>query len=223
MRLNDFAVIVCISLIQTSYLVSQPETKGGAMSTRPGSHVIQNLISEAQAARMSPSSARVYMDHLNSLFISPRAGNGVIAAMSTRLESAENLARAGKRPLVNEDAIVQAFDGLIAHVSGSSSQTSRTSNESVHHLRLALRDMSPSLSTVDSNPTRCMPSEAILVLVFLVWNDRSQSSHAAEEAGTVLIRNSSDDARSLITKYVNSHSRSDCEGLYGRVVKTLGL
>lgn len=180
------------------------------------------LIAQAKAAD-SPEGSRQYARHVTEDFVFGRTGVEYIDAFSSRLSTADLLARRGERKWIPEKVVARAYNYLMAKTGGSSSRSIRTNSKVVHQIRITLSELSPALTTVTSHESDCLPSEAILLMSQLLLrngslNDRCPplrpGSHGCVQTVNAVV---------LVFTYSRTHSASDCEGLINHVARLFDI
>jgi len=198
---------------------SDTRTNQGSVSKSPG--VV--LVEEAEAADTKEGNQK-YAKHLTEEFVWRQTGDAYISAFSNRLSEADFMARQGKRKLIPESAVVQAFIDLMTQTGGSF----RTDTNIVHQLRISVLEVSPALSTVKTHDSECLPSEAIMLMLQLVSHNGSSSTDPCppthEPAGG-LVQNVCEGATALvvISRYRSSHSRFENRMLFDHVAQRFGM
>lgn len=198
---------------------SNARTNQGSVIRSPG--VV--LIEEAEAANAEEGNQK-YAKLLTENFVPSQIGDAYISAFSSRLSGADFSARQGRRKWIPESAIVQAFNDLMKRTSGSF----RTDTNIVHQLRISVLEVSPSLSTVKSHGSECLPSEAIMLMMQLVSRNGSSKDPCppTPTPSGALVQHACDEgipALVVIADYVTSHSRLENRMLFDHVAQILGM
>jgi hypothetical protein len=188
------------------------------------------LISLSAAAAPADNRDAVYEynDLVVKMVISPRAGDAFFTSFSQRVSRADLLARGGNRKLISEGTVVQAFNDLMIKVTDPEIKGPplKTNAAIVHQMRLNLQGISPDLSSVGAHPSECTPSEAFLLMYWLLHIDPAKA--AAElttkaQPGLSVHFNGPNYPDVLYSHYTESHSHSDTLKLYDQMAKTFGI
>lgn len=204
-------------------LTSQTPPKPKSAQTVPRDSPGGRLIAEAEAADTGEG-LQAYTQHLTKNFVSPRGvGNAYVDAFSQRLFTADLMARQGKRQWIPESVVAQAFNYMMAQTSGPSCKPLRTDTSTVHQLRIILSEVSPALSSVKSQVSKCLPTEAVDLMIQLLSRNGSLEDPCPPprpgEHGCVQKVN----ADVLILRYSQSHSASENVMLFDHVAQLFGL
>ena len=223
--------LVCATLFMTvlwSFVFMPPSASGqdGAPPVAPKSQ-IASLVADAEAAQ-SHDTIMVYSEHLIRMIVDPKAGDPYIAMISRRLATAEVMTQHGKRKLIPESKVAQAFNEMMMRVTDASPQSPQTNVSEVHRLRKTLYGISPALSSVNSHESELSPNEAVLLMWLLPSNIASAlpdpSQPQPTQPGTVRLgRRSSTPPTVLIARYVESKPPFDSVKLYDHMAMTLGI
>jgi hypothetical protein len=179
---------------------------------------LRNLIAHAEAADTSEGS-KAYARQLTEMFVSPLAGDLYIDTFAERLSTADMAARRGGRNLVPESAIARAFNDLMSHVRSPL----RTDTNVVHVLRRTLYAVSPALSTVNSNNSECLPSEAVDVMTQLLTHNGTLEDPCSPSIPAEHRCVQRYNAEVLISRYTKSHSRSRNAELFDHLAKLFDI
>lgn len=223
MRLN-----LCLAIFLSLPVLFQSAANGGAAAMPPHKSQIDLLIAEAEAAD-DAKGAKEYSDHLIKMLVAPQVGTAHIAALSHRLAMADLMARQGKRERIPESSVAQAFNDLMEQVTDPPSKPLQTDASVVHRIRLTLYSASRHLSSVDSHPAVCLPSEAVLVMYQLLANNGAESLSCPPQmspppSGPYVVGCARGvDAQSLVFHHLISHSRSERATLYDHTAQILGF
>jgi hypothetical protein len=182
-------------------------------------------------------------DVIGMLLFDPMAKDSVrqlTGDLADRLADAEQAARAGRRRLVPEAAVVQAFNDLMQKIGAQ--PTIRANEASMRSFRehaVAIKAF-PALFSAGRNGTNCNPGEAVFLLYLLMSNngvlyERSldtaqemmQSYNQLSRGGGMVGRMVSvpevPDAQRLLTLYVLNHNRQTTALLFNNLTGTLGF
>jgi hypothetical protein len=168
--------------------------------------LVETLNKEAEAG--DPDGIRSYSAHLMELIIAQKAGVNLINSLSGRLAIAEAEARDGKRKLISEIGVAQAFNELMAMVGAAPNL--RASATDVKRLRIAFEPAAPALISRTRNNESCYPGEALFLVELLMDNtglevpplrEAAQSPHS-EYRGFA-----QPEARANLTRFVSGKSR----------------
>jgi hypothetical protein len=177
---------------------------------------LRHLIANAEAAD-TPEGSKAYAQQLAQMFVSPRAGDLYVDAFADRLSKADMLARRGEKSLISESTITQAFNDLMGRVHSPL----RTDAKVVHALRNTLYAVSPALSTVNSNGSECLPSEAVDLMTQLVEHNGSLEDPCSPSIPQEHRCVEKFDAGVLLLPYCQSHPASHNARLFNSVAKLL--
>jgi hypothetical protein len=237
MKLSLLLLVLSITTFWRLPLMPQMPPRNEAATGPSHTSPIDLLIALAKAAD-TREGARAYSEHLIKMLVpAKKAGNAYTSALSRRLAMADLAAREGKRSLIPEGSVAQAFNDLMRQAAdnsgrpaGASDRPIETNASVVHQLRLRLYNGSPHLSSVDSHSSECLPSEAMLIMQQLLITDGAvalsdpSSTPRAHRAGEVRISSRKfPTADSLVSRYVVSHSRSETVKLYDNLAHNLGF
>ena len=215
------ALLICLGCAPGSF--PQNSQGAGKAQTAPPESPAGLLIAEAEAAGAQEGNQE-YAKHLTEMFVTSRTGDAYIDAFSSRLSTADLMARRGKRGLIPESVVAQAFNDLMKETGGSY----QTDANIVHQLRITLSEVSPALSTVTSHDSECLPSEAVEIMVQLLSHDGVLRGPCPPMKPGVPERNArgcaeGPDADALVFAYMSSHPRSRRQAVYERVAQLFGF
>lgn len=134
-------------------------------SPRPP-NIIDMLNKEAEAS--DPEGIHKYSEDLIHWLIGTAAGPEYEAAVTDRLARAEMKAKQGKRKLISEADIAQAFNQLMRETGAPDTFTADVA--AVESTRNASEKRLPALITRKKNGSYCNPGETIYILVLLIQN-----------------------------------------------------
>jgi hypothetical protein len=213
-----------------------PAWQAAEIASLPGgpdadSSLPESLNKESQA--QDNTGIRSYSEHLVKLLVGNRAGPGYISYLSDTLAKDEALARAGKKNLVPEIRVAQAYNSLMKQIGAPSSLLSDES--AVHRLRSlsAIARPSPTLYSAGRNGSNCYPAEAVFLLNQLIVNNGGPrrdpapaptgSSRPGVSDYTSLQQSRGPQAWQLIASYSAAHPKNATNSLYDSAAKALGL
>jgi len=210
-------------------LSGQTSVQKGPGSVDEGFAQFRALITESESADTQEGN-RVYTKHLAEMLAAylgedaHLGRNTYIEAFAGRLSTVDMMARRGERNLVPESVVVQAFNDLMSRVHAPL----RTDTNVVHILRNTLYAVSPSFSTVNSDSSECLPSEAVHIMVQLVLHNGSLKDLCPPEpdANGRLVQHAcpgSLNAEIVISRYTQSRSASRNAKLLDHVAKLFGI
>jgi hypothetical protein len=158
LKCQALALAMCASFFPLT-AVSQP------VSPKPP-NMIETLNKEAEAN--DPEGIHAYSQHLIQIVV----GNGVspayAAALSSRLATAESMARQGRRKLISEADIALAFNNLMKETGAPG--LLRANDAAIKEARGAFEIRLPALISRQKNGPYCNPGEAVWVISMLVAN-----------------------------------------------------
>jgi hypothetical protein len=154
--------LVAALFIGSAFLPGQAVSQAPA---RPPNSV-ETLNKEASAN--DSAGIHAYSQDLVRMLVGNHAGPAYAASLSDRLSKAELMARQGKRELISEADIAQAFNNLMIDTGGPDSL--RADDAAVKAARTSFEKEMPALISREKNGTYCYPGEAIWVLTILIAN-----------------------------------------------------
>lgn len=191
-----------------------------------GPALVSNLIGEAEDAD-SPAGNGRYARQLAELLVPPKIGDTYLNRFSNRLSRADLMARRHERSWIPESVVAKAFNDLMLQVGGRSHHLPRTDANIVHQLRITLSEISSVLSTVNTHNSECLPSEAVQLMVQLLFHNGSIEGPCqltSEARGAIKQHACADtDAIILIFKYCRSHSASELEKPFDHAALLFGM
>ena len=218
--------VLCITILSSApvapQVLLQGERNPGSQSTSPASA----LIAEAKAADTQEGNQK-YARRLTEWFVSRKTGDAYVDAYSRRLSKADLMARHDERRWIPESVVAQAFNDLMEQTGRKSGKPLRTDTNIVHQLRVTISEAFPVLSTVKSNSSECLPTEAVSLLIQLLYRNGSLEDPCPPKPGPdgALVQQACDgpDATLLMFQYSRSHSASDDGKLFDHVAKLFGM
>jgi hypothetical protein len=133
---------------------------------RPYTSVDDMVNKDAEAS--DPVGIRYYGEDLAHLLLPEKVGDKYIDSFSVRLAKAEDAARSGKRSLIPEAQVAQAYNDLVKKIGLPSSI--RATENSIQRFRASAAEGQalPALFTANHNGRNCNPGEATYLLVLLL-------------------------------------------------------
>lgn len=226
-RLLLLLSILSMTFTVAAPLPSQNSSAKDATSTIPHESPAGRLIAEAQAAD-TKGNVQPYAQHLTEMFVSGRTGKAYIASFAHRLAIADLDARQGKRVWIPESVVAQAFNDMMEQAGEPSGKPLRTDANIVHQLRITLSEVFPTLSTVKSHNSECLPSEAVSLMTQLLARNGSLEDPCPPTPGPTggLVQHACPDkvfASLLIFEYSHSHSTAENVMLYEHITKLFDM
>jgi hypothetical protein len=164
------ALFACLagSALYPSVASQQPAWRDFSQR-RPYTNVYDMLNKDAKAA-VDPAGIRYYAEDLAHLLLPSNAGDKYIGSFADRLAKAEQEAREGKRKLIPDTKVVEAYNEMAR----KENPTAKMAN--LDALRLYRTDSYPARTwtaviTAGRNGTNCYPGEAIFLLTVLLPAD----------------------------------------------------
>jgi hypothetical protein len=159
---------LALALVAASFFF--PRWAGSQPSGRPPS-LIETLNKEAEAS--DPEGIRKYSQHLTQLLVGQllvgeRASTAYTASLSDRLAKSEELARQGKRKLISDEVIAEAFNDLMQQTAAPSSFKADVAD--VEKSRRGFERELPAVISEGKNGKYCYPGEAMWVMSMLIEN-----------------------------------------------------
>ncbi len=162
---------------------------------------------------------RGYSEHLIKLLPLGAVKPTYVNSFSDRLSKAEELARQGKRPLISEETIAEAFDDLMQQTAAPSSF--QTNIAEVEKSRRAFAKELPAIISENRNGKYCYPDEAIWVMEMLIENVEShppQPLHSGPE-----VSGYTPPVRNHLMQYFYSHSPKEVAHVLDKLAEKLGI
>lgn len=222
--LKKGASFFLIGLALCPLLAGQQSTWQPFTERRPYLDPRAALNKDAEAT--DPAGIHHYAEDLAHYLLPDKAGDRYINAFADRLAKAEQEARDGKRKLIPDTAVLEAFY-----------KVTRTANPSSMADLTALRRFRtdpwlarqyPALITADRNGTNCYPGEAVFLLASLLLTNALESNIAPSAPPAVPSSSSSGstpyfgygDSMTGVYMMQNPH---DIQKLFNRVAKILDI
>ena len=196
------------------------------------------------AVASDPAGIHKYSENLIGLIVPNPAEDNSVRRFSNdladRLATEEQAARAGKRKLVPEAAVVKAFNDLMQGIGAPPSM--RTNEAAVHGFREHAASIKafPALFTADRNGTNCNPGEAVFLLSLLLsnngvlyegnldsakaqihWDDQRNRSKNGVAVFHMEVSGSS--ASVLLSSYLSHSNRNANFSMFNNMVALLGF
>lgn len=200
-------------------LIGQPinSLQAKAQSSGPYPSLIETLNKEALAS--DPAGIRGYSEHLVRLLPIGAAGPACVSSFSDRLAKAEESSRQGKRKLISEEAIAEAFNDLMRQTAATSSFKADVAE--VEKSRLGFENELPTIITASKNGRYCSPGEAVWVLGMLIENVGAHPPPALHSGFQV--SGYVPPVRQHLMQFFYSHSLKDAVNVLDRLAKKLGI
>lgn len=183
---------------------------------------MNNLNKEAEAT--DSAGIHVYSKHLVSLLAISAAGppgttaTTHLSSFSDRLARAEESARKGKRKLILEEAIANAFNDLMQQTGAPSSLKADVGE--VEKSRRAFETELPAIISESKNGKYCYPGESMWILGMLIENigaDFTPLNHEPQVSGYV------PPALQHLQQYFSSHPTNEDARVMNSLAKSLGI
>ncbi len=221
-------VPLVVALCHVIFLV----TNGQQPERRAWSTPLQRLNANAMAT--DSAGIRAYSYQLVDQLVPDKAGKDYINELADRLARAETTARAEKKPLIPESAVVRSFNDLMK---GIGAPTLKANEASIRRVRVASVSVPSSapLFSAAKNGTHCYPGESVFLLWILIFNNGQISEHLLDEFGPrgdekgesfrVFSAGGTADlhAEQLLSNYSSKHGRRATIKLFNNVAQTLGF
>jgi len=197
-------------------------------NAHPKPEIVTEIIAEAKAAD-SPEGNYKYARHLTDWFVTKQSGDAYLDAFSERLTKADLMARHRELEWISESTVVQAYNYLLKQIGGHPNNPPQANVNTVHQLRITLSEVSPAFSTVNSNNSECLPTEAVQLMIQLLEHNGSIEGLCPPTPGangTLVQQNPcivKDDALSLMSKYSRSRSSSEQQKSFDHIAKLFGI
>lgn len=220
--LHILVLVAAGILAQPSF--SQAPKRGATTQVIPPQ--VEQLIREAKAAD-SPEGNYKYSSDLTKLLVLHPTSKSHVDVLSDRLSKADLMARRGERNWIPESVVVQAYNDLLKEIGAPPGKPPQADTNVVHQLRITLSEVSPAFSSVNSQASSCLPSEAVQLLVQLLLHSGSIEGPCLPNRKPVTAptqQSCSDvDVSLLMHRYFRSHSASQQEKLFDHAAKRLGI
>jgi hypothetical protein len=130
-------------------------------------NMMEKLNKEAEAT--DPAGIHAYCKHLIGLFPAVRGGGAAYAdALTDRLARAELMARLGKRKLISEIEVAEAFNDLMRRTGAPAPM--KADLAAVESARSGWEKQLPALISREKNGIYCYPGESFFILEILIEN-----------------------------------------------------
>lgn len=179
-----------------SFAASQQSTWKPFTERRPYQNPRAVLNKDAEAT--DPAGIHFYAEDLAHYLLPDEAGEKYINSFADRLATAEQEAREGKRKLIPDTAVLEAYYKVFKKAHRSPT----TDLAALRRFRTdpRLDRQYPALLTADRNGTNCYPGEAVFLLASLLQTDALQTN-AAPSAPPAIPSSSSSPSPSGPTVY----------------------
>jgi len=179
----------------------------------PRESLLEGLDREARVS--TPEGVHVYSQHLVQMLVGNSAGPVYATSLTGRLAQAEFTARHGKRKLISEADIAQAFNVLMKETRAPDSFVA--DKDAVHRNRIAFENSLPAMISYKSNGSYCNPGEAVFVVEMMIENvDRplALSPNFASKSAFAAIN---PPVRMHLEQFYASHSLSEVTEVFNRL------
>lgn len=169
-----------------------------------------------------------YAADLAQLLVGNATDAAYVTAVSRRLSMADRLDRAGYRTRIPEQSVAQAFNSLMNAVVIAPDTPPRASVATVHQIRTALDKTFPELTSVDLHPSTCLPTEAALLLVILIYHANATEPSSRESPPSIDTQHPPNHSApkspcDLLTAYAASHPAYASVFLFDNTMKPMGF
>jgi hypothetical protein len=199
--------VLRIALFLFAFVIAKPfiTLPGLAQSSDPHPSSIEILNKESSSSDFE--GVRVYSQDLIQVLVDNSAGPAYAASLTDRLAQAEFMARHGKRKLISEADILQAFNALMKDIGAPDSL--RTDIDAVRRARGAFESTSPALISKKTNGSYCNPGEAIFVIEMLIENVGISPAPPPAHALPQAVSGPKPPVRRQLEQYYADHSRAE--------------
>jgi len=196
-------VIGVIFIPQTA--ISQPVPKHPNM--------MGTLNKEAEAS--DSAGIHAYSQDLVQMLVGNSTGPAYAASLSDRLARAEFMARHGKRKLISEAGIAQAFSVLMREIGAPNSFA--TDIDAVHSNRIAFESFLPAMISQKENGSYCNPGEAVFVLEMMIENVGRPLAPTPDSAPKAFVAAIKPPVRVRLEQFYANHSRSEVTEVFNHL------
>ncbi len=167
-NLNKLAAVFIIGSALCPFAVGQQPEWRDFSQRRPYTGVRSMLNKDAEAS--DSAGIHYYAEDLAHLLLPDKAGDSYINSFADRLAKAEQAAREGKRKLIPDTQIVEAFDEIVKK---ANLPPMAANLDALRRFRTDtyLGKQYPALLTPDRSGTNCYPGEAVFLLTVLLDAD----------------------------------------------------
>lgn len=178
-----------------------------ATQAQPGPRpsLIETLNQEASST--DAEGLHAYSKDLIEGLVGNSAGPAYAESVTDRLTQAELMARHGKRKLISETDILEAFNGLMKETGASDSL--RADLDAVRKNRQAFAREAPELISSQSNGSYCNPGEAIWVIEMLIANIGRAPEPTPQSGARMVIGQDNAPVHAHLETYLVKHSRTE--------------
>jgi hypothetical protein len=167
--------------ITTRMLVCLAFFAGRSGGQSPPKQPVSIKILNEEAGTSDQAGIRRYSADLLQMILPKKAGRDLISSLSERLARAEEEARGGKRELISETDVAQAFNEMMSKIGAPNL---RVSAVDVARLRIALGPAAPSLISRKRNKEDCNPGESLFLVELLLDNTGLEVPPLQKTAGS---------------------------------------
>jgi hypothetical protein len=198
-----------------------------ANSGETGVAAVGKLIAEAKAADTSEGSYK-YARRVTEWLVPHQTGNAYRDAFAGRLSKADLMARHHERKWIPESLIAKAYNDLVKKIRRRSGNPPSANVSVVHQLRITSSEVSPALSTVNSQSSECLPTEAVQLMYQLLQHNGTVEGPCPPTPGPngTPVQHQcpyDDDAWILMLEFSRTHSASQQQKLLDQTAKLFGL
>ncbi len=156
-----------------------------------------------------------YSQDLVRMLVGNSAGPATAASLTDRLARAEFMARNGKRKLIPEADIAQAFNALMTEIGAPNSLAANI--DAVHSNRIAFESSLPAMISQKENGNYCNPGEAVFVLEMMIENVGRPLAPTPDSAPKTFVAAINPPVRVRLEQFSANHSRSEVTEIFNRL------
>ncbi len=183
-------------------------------------NMMEALNKRAEAADVAGIHA--YAEELMQMLPSVRdAGSTYADSLTDRLARAELQARNGKRKLISEAEIAEAFNGLMRRTKAPASL--KADLVAVESARSGWEKQLPAMISNQKNGTNCYPGEAVWVLETLIENVGRPPGSIVHSTTSVFVSVPQSPARRHLEQFSASHSQSEVSEMLSHLLSDLTI
>jgi len=176
--------------------------------------MMETLNKEAEAT--NPDGIHAYSEDLIQMLAGVRGGGAAYAgSLTDRLARAELEARSGKRKLISEADIAQAFNTLMKEIGASDSFTADIN--AVHNNRMAFESTLPAMNSQKKNGSYCNPGEAVYVLELMIENVGRPRTPTPDAGRDTFVAGINPPVRVHLELFSARHSKSEVKEVFNRL------
>jgi len=177
-------------------------------------NMMETLNKEAEAT--NPDGIHAYSEDLIQMLAGVRGGGAAYAgSLTDRLARAELEARSGKRKLISEADIAQAFNTLMKEIGASDSFTADIN--AVHNNRMAFESTLPAMNSQKKNGSYCNPGEAVYVLELMIENVGRPRTPTPDAGRDTFVAGINPPVRVHLELFSARHSKSEVKEVFNRL------